>query len=97
MTYQLGYSSEREYEDECWLEGRSARLAAQACNDILTLAQAKALELACDAMPEAAVMLAEQAFEAYGWPHDMLDGLYLDEAGRVTWAIYRAYRSAGAV
>jgi hypothetical protein len=93
----LGYTTEREYEDECWLEGRSARLAAQSCNEIFSLAQANVLKLAMDAMPEVAVLLAEQAFEAYGWPSDQIDTAWLDEAGRTTWAIYRAYRSAGAV
>lgn len=93
----LGYTTEREYEDDCALEARNARLAAEACNDILTVTQANVLRLALDAMPEAAPMLAEVAFEAYGWPHDELDTAWLDEAGRTTWAIYRAYRSAGAV
>ncbi len=96
MTYQLGYSSEQEYEDDCALEARSARLAAQSCNDILTIAQANVLKLAMDAMPEAAVLIAEQAFEAYGWPADAVDTAWLDEAGRVTWAVFQRYRSAGA-
>jgi len=92
MTYALGYTTEQEYEDDCALEGRNARLAAKSCNDILTIAQANVLRLAMDALPEAAALIAEQAFEAYGWPHDDLDTAWLDEAGRVTWAIYRAYR-----
>jgi hypothetical protein len=96
MTYVLGYSSEQEYEDDCALDARNGRLAAKSCNDILTIAQANVLRLAMDAMPEAAAEIAERAFEAYGWPHDDLDASWLDDAGRVTWAVFQRYRSAGA-
>ena len=95
MTYALGYTNEREYEDDCALEGRNARLAAEACNAILTLTQANVLKLAIDAMPEAAVFLAETAFETYGWPSDDLDAAWLDDAGRVTFAVFQAYRKGG--
>jgi hypothetical protein len=94
MTYQLGFSSEQEYEDACALEARNGRLAAQACNEIFTLAQAKALQLACDALPVAAVYITEAAFEEYGWPHDDLDESWLDDAGRATWEIFTAWRKA---
>ena len=90
----LGYSSEQEYEDDCALEARNGRLAAKSCNDILTLTQAQVLKLAMDALPEAAAEIAERAFEAYGWPADQLDTAWLDEAGRVTWAIFKRYREA---
>ena len=53
------------------------------------------LRLAMDAMPEAAVFLAETAFEAYGWPSDQLDTAWLDDAGRVTFAVFQAYRKGG--
>lgn len=92
----LGYTTEREYEDDCALEARNARLAAEACNDILTVTQANVLRLACDAMPEAAPMLAEVAFEQYGWPHDEVDTAWLDDAGCVTWELFKAYRKVGA-
>jgi hypothetical protein len=59
MPYPLGYASEREYENDCALEARNARLAAEACNDIFTVAQAKALQLACDALPIASVFMIE--------------------------------------
>jgi hypothetical protein len=72
------------------------RRAALAVNELLTIAQANVLKLAMDAMPEAAVLIAEQAFEAYGWPSDDLDANWLDDAGRVTWAVFQRYRSAGA-
>ena len=94
MTYQLGYTSEQEYEDDCALDGRNARQAALACNDIFTLAQAKALQLACDALPVAAVFMIESAFEEYGWPHDECDTAWLNEAGRATWEIFTAWRKA---
>jgi hypothetical protein len=96
MTYQLGYATEREYDDDCALEARNARMAARACNDILTLTQATVLKLAIDAMPDAAPMLAETAFEAYGWPHDEVDTAWLDDAGRITWDIFGAYRAGAA-
>lgn len=93
MTYQLGYSNEREYEDDCALEGRNARLAAEAVNDILTLTQAKVLRLAMDCMPEAAVFLAETVFEQYGWPDAALDPTWLNATGRVTWSCYSSYNA----
>jgi hypothetical protein len=96
MTYALGYSKQHEYEDCGAISARYAQQMAEACNDILTIAQANVLRLAMDAMPEAAVLIAEQAFEAYGWPHDDLDTAWLDEAGRITWAVFQRYRSAGA-
>jgi hypothetical protein len=94
MTYVLGYSSEQEYEDDCALEARNGRLAAKSCNDILTIAQANVLRLAMDAMPEAAAEIAERAFEAYGWPHDDLDTAWLDDAGRATWSVFKAWRAS---
>ena len=94
MTYALGYTTEREYEDDCALEGRNARLAAEAVNDILTLTQANVLKLAMDAMPEAAAQIAETAFETYGWPDDRIDSAYLNEAGRATWAVFAAWRAS---
>ncbi len=90
----LGYANEREYEADCALEARTSRQAAEAVNAIFSLAQANVLALAMDAMPEAAVLLAEQAFEAYGWPADAVDTAWLDEAGRVTWAIFKRYQEA---
>jgi hypothetical protein len=77
---------------ERWERANSGRVAAQACNDLLSPAQAAVLRLAIDAMPEAAIGLAEQAFEAYGWPSDSVDPNCLDETGRVIWGVYRAYR-----
>jgi hypothetical protein len=77
---------------ERWERANSGRVAAEACNDLLSPAQANVLKLAMDAMPEAAIGIAEQAFEAYGWPEDHLDTNCLDETGRVVWGVYRAYR-----
>jgi hypothetical protein len=96
MTYALGYSSEQEYEDDCALEGRNARLAAEACNDILTLRQAD-FALACMRQNAAeAVGLVEDLFDTHGWPSDDLDTAWLSDAGRVTWELFKAYRSIGA-
>ena len=96
MTYQLGYTTEREYEDDCALEARSARMAAEACNEILTLRQAD-FALACLRQnPAESIALVEDLFDTHGWPSDDLDTAWLDEAGRITWELFRAYRSIGA-
>ena len=96
MTYALGYTSEQQYHDDCALDARNGQLAAIACNDILTLTQARVLRLAIDAMPEAAVVLAETAFEVYGWPDRDLDTAWLDEAGRATFDVFTLYSATGA-
>ena len=93
MLTQTTYD-ERQHNDSAAQEARSSRQAAEAVNAIFSLAQANVLRLACDAMPEVAVLLAEQAFEAYGWPADGVDTAWLDEAGRITWAIFKRYREA---
>lgn len=96
MTYQLGYATEQEYHDDCALEGRNARLAAEACNDILTARQAD-FALACLRQnADEAVALVESLFDTHGWPADDLDQNWLDDAGRVTWELFQAYRSIGA-
>jgi hypothetical protein len=77
-------------------DNRRARQAAEAVNDILTIRQSLALQAAMDAMPEIADVLAEQAFEAYGWPEDDVDENWLTSAGSYTFAIYRAYRAGRA-
>lgn len=91
----LGYNTEAEYEADCALEARSARMAALAVNEMMTEAQAQVLLLAMSAFPAEAGQLAEVVFEAYGWPHDDLDASWLDQAGRATWAAFQAYRRGG--
>jgi hypothetical protein len=86
--------AERRFNAAAAERSNAERRAALACNELLTIAQANVLRLACDALPEAAAHIAEQAFEAYGWPADQLDTAWLDEAGRVTWAIFKRYREA---
>ena len=83
-----------DYEAACAERARDDRWAAEACNDIFTVAQAKALQLACDALPIAAVFMIESAFEEYGWPHDALDTAWLNDAGRATWEIFTAWRAS---
>lgn len=96
MTYHIGYSNEREYEDACAQEARNARMAAQSCNAILTLRQAD-FALACMRQnADEAVGLVEDLFDAHGWPSDDLDTAWLDDAGRVTWELFTAYRKEGA-
>ena len=85
---------ERHYAADAAERADTERKAALACNAIFTLAQAKALSLACDALSVAAVYLTEAAFEEYGWPADSLDESWLDDAGRATWEIFTAWRKA---
>ena len=86
--------NERQYAAASAERARDDKMAAQACNAILTLTQANVLKLAMDAMPEAAAQIAETAFEAYGWPDDRIDTAYLNEAGRATWAVFAAWRAS---
>lgn len=96
MTYHLGYSNEQQYHDNCAAEARTGRQSALRCNGLLTVTQANVLRLAMDAMPEAAPLLAEVAFEEYGWPDRDLDTAWLDDAGWTVWAIFTLYSAAGA-
>jgi hypothetical protein len=88
--------TEREYENDCALEARNARMAAEACNYILTRRQA---EFALDCIqqaPNESMYLVEDLFDTHGWPSDDLDTAWLDDAGRVTWELFTAYRAVGA-
>lgn len=94
MTYALGYTSEREYHDDCALEARNARMAADACNNILSLTQAD-FALACmQQAPTESIGMVEDLFDQNGWPDDRLDTAWLDDAGRITWAVFKAWRAA---
>ena len=93
MLDQTRTSAERDYHARCADTARDDRQAAEHCNAILTATQANVLRLAMDAMPEAAVCLAEVAFEQYGWPDAALDPTWLDATGEVTFGCYRAYHA----
>ena len=84
--------AERTYHANCAANARAERLNAEAVNDILTARQAYALVEALNAMPEASVMLVETVFEQYGWPPGSVDTAWLDDTGRVVWALYLIYR-----
>ena len=96
MLNQTTYA-ERAYNASCAETARTQRQAAEACNEILTLAQADFVMACIKQNLAESFELVERLFDQEGWPNDDLDTAWLDEAGRVTWAIYRAYRSAGAV
>lgn len=88
--------TERAYHDNCAERAASERRAAEACNDILTLRQAD-FALACLRQnPVEAIALVEDLFDTHGWPDDDLDTAWLDDAGRVTWELFQAYRGVGA-
>ena len=96
MTYHTGITAEREYHDNCAERAASERRAAEAANEILTLRQAD-YALACLRQnPAESIALVEDLFDTHGWPDDDLDTAWLDDAGRVTWELFKAYRSIGA-
>ena len=96
MTYHIGYNAERQYNDECVENAGELLGAALACNAILTLRQAD-FALACMRQnADEAVGLVEDLFDTHGWPDDRLDTAWLDDAGRVTWELFTAYRAVGA-
>ena len=88
--------TEHEYNAACAERERDDRWAAEACNAILTLRQAD-FALACMRQnADEAVGLVEDLFDTHGWPSDDLDTAWLDDAGRVTWELFTAYRAVGA-
>ena len=88
--------TEHEYNAACAERAASERRAAEAANDILTLRQAD-FALACMRQnADEAVGLVEDLFDTHGWPSDDLDTAWLDDAGRVTWELFTAYRAVGA-
>jgi hypothetical protein len=87
--------TEREYWNAAAAEERAARMAAEAVNDILTPAEAMALEIACKAFPQESAGLIESIFDDRGWPDDDASELWLSETGQTVWKIYRAYRALG--
>jgi hypothetical protein len=84
--------TEREYWNAHAAEERAARMAAEACNELLTPAEAMALEIACKAFPQESAGLIESIFDERGWPDDDLSELWLDATGQIVWDIYQMYR-----
>lgn len=84
--------AERTYHASCAANARAERMAAEAVNGILSNKQAWALVEALNAMPEASTMLVETVFEHYGWPPESVDAAWLDDTGRMVWALYLIYR-----
>ena len=88
--------TEHEYNAACAERAASERRAAEACNEILTLRQAD-FALACMRQnADEAVGLVEALFVTPRWPSDDLDTAWLDDAGRVTWELFIAYRAGAA-
>jgi hypothetical protein len=84
--------AERAYHAATATRARTERLAAEACNDLLTGKEATALAIVLAALPTEAAQIVEVIFESRGWPADDVDEAYLDGAGRVVWAAYQAWR-----
>ena len=83
--------TETEYWNAAAAEERAAKLAAEAINDMLTPAEALALEVAFKAFPQESAGLIESIFDERGWPDDDASELWLSETGQTVWAVYRAY------
>ena len=85
--------TEAEYWNAHAAEERAAKLAAEAVNDLLTPAEAMALEIACKAFPQESAGLIEAIFDERGWPDDDASELWLDMTGQIVWNVYRAYQA----
>ena len=85
--------TETEYWNAHADEERAARMAAEAVNDLLTPAEAQALEAAFNAFPHESAGLIEAIFDERGWPDDDASELWLDMTGQTVWAVYRAYQA----
>jgi hypothetical protein len=83
--------TETEYWNAAAAEERAAKRAAEAVNDLLTPAEAMALEIAVKAFPNESAGLVESIFDERGWPDDDASELWLSETGQTVWAVYRAY------
>ena len=86
-------TTEREYWTAAASEERAGRMAAEAVNELLTPAEAMALEIACKAFPKESAGLVESIFDERGWPEDHASELWLNLTGQTVWKIYRAYRA----
>ncbi len=84
--------AERTYHANCAANAHTQRLAAEACNDLLTGKEATALAIIVEALPVEAPQLIETIFESRGWPADAVDETWLTSAGRVVWRAYCLYR-----
>lgn len=95
MLCQSRTSAERDYNDRCAANARSARLAAEACNELLSLAQADFLLACVEQNPVDSIPLVESIFDEVGWPDTDLDENWLDDTGARVWKAYRMYRAIG--
>ena len=87
--------TEREYWNAHAAEERAGKLAAEAVNDILTPAEAMALEIAVAAfgVGKCARLIEDEIVD--NLPDDDVSELWLSETGQTVWKIYRAYRALG--
>lgn len=86
-------ATEREHWTAAASEERAGRMAAEAVNELLTPAEAMALEIAVKAFPQESAGLVESIFDARGWPDDHASELWLNLTGQTVWNVYRAYRA----
>lgn len=87
--------TEREYWNAHASEERAGKLAAEAVNELLTPAEAMALEIAVKAFPQESAGLVESIFDERGWPDDDASELWMNMTGQTVWNVYRAYRALG--
>lgn len=88
-------TTEKEYWIAAASEERSARMAAEAVNDIMTMEQAIALQILMERFPEEYSATLELVFDNRNWPADEVDDNWLTSTGTVVMRIYRAYRALG--
>lgn len=88
-------TNEAQYWNAAATEERAGRMAAEAVNDLLTPAEALALEIAVKAFPQESAGLVESIFDERGWPDDHASELWLNMTGQAVWNVYRAYRALG--
>lgn len=89
------FTTESEHWNAAAAEARAGKLAAEAVNESMSLAEAEFL-LAC--VQDGAhdwPGLVEDAFNDAVWPDDDLHEVWLDMTGQAVWKVYRAYRALG--
>jgi len=92
MLTQTSYA-ERHYQTSAALDARSARQAAEACNDLASETEASILALILDGLPDEAPAMLCEFFETRGiWPADSVDTAFLNNRGQIVW---RAAKAAG--
>ena len=87
--------SEREYWNAAASEERAGRMAAEAVNELLTPAEAMALQINVETFGALACARQIEDLIVDNLPSDDVSEIWLDATGTTVWNIYRAYRALG--